>query len=158
MYKDLNDETKMAYPWNNWATFKMNLENNWGEIDSPGTVITEIYKLHKQKKNISIPKYIQLFKKCIQKANINKDSAAIPFFTQGLQLDILEKCMMQNPTTLQGWYNAVMRVSNTKLHIGILSSLAHAGKGGSSRRDPDAMDVDAIMIQALSKEEREKHM
>ena len=128
--------------------FKMNLENNWGEIDSPGTVITEIYKLHKQKKNISIPKYIQLFKKCIQKANINKDSAAIPFFTQGLQLDILEKCMMQNPTTLQGWYNAVMRVSNTKLHIGILSSLAHAGKGGSSHRDP-AMDVDAVMIGTI---------
>ena len=61
---------------------------------------------------------------------------------------------MQNPTTLQGWYNAAMHVSNTKSHIGILSSLAHAGKGGgSSHRDPDAMDVDAVMIQALSKEE-----
>ena len=96
----------------------------------------KIYKLHKQKKKISIPKYIQLFKECIQKMNINKDSAAIPFFTQGLQLDVLEKCMMQNPDTLQGWYSAMMRVSNTKSRIGILSSLAHAGKGGgSSHRD-----------------------
>ena len=102
MYKDLNDETKTAYPWNNWATFKTNFKNNWGEIDSPGTAITKIYKLHKQKKKISIPKYIQLFKECIQKANINKDSTTIPFFTQGLQLNVLEKCMMQNPTTLQG--------------------------------------------------------
>ena len=58
MYKDLNNETKTAYPWNNWATFKTNFKNNWGEIDSPGTAITEIYKLHKQKKKISIPKYI----------------------------------------------------------------------------------------------------
>ena len=64
MYKDLNDETKTAYLWNNWATFKTNFENNWGEINSPGTAITEIYKLHKQKKKISIPKYIQLFKEC----------------------------------------------------------------------------------------------
>ena len=67
--------------------------------------------------------------------------------------------MMQNPNTLPGWYDPMMRVSNTKSRISILSSLAHAGKGGgSSRRDPDAMDVDAVMIQALSKEEREKHM
>ena len=109
MYKGLNDGTKTAYLWNNWAMFKTNFKNNWGEIDSPGTAITEIYKLHKQKK-ISIPKYIQLFKECIQKANINEDSAAIPFFTQGLQLNILEKCMMQNPNTLQGWYNTAMRV------------------------------------------------
>ena len=65
MYKDLNDEMKTAYLWNNWATFKTNFKNNWGEIDSPETAITKIYKLHKQKKKISIPKYIQLFKECI---------------------------------------------------------------------------------------------
>ena len=52
MYRDLNDETKMAYPWNNWETFKTNFKNNWGEIDSPGAAITKIYKLHKQKKKI----------------------------------------------------------------------------------------------------------
>jgi hypothetical protein len=74
---------------------------------------------------------------------------------------MIKTIMMHNPTTLEQWYALAQQASNAESRTNILANLASAGggKGSSSKtRDPDAMDVDAILIQALSKEEREKHV
>ena len=58
------------------------------------------------------------------------------------------------------WYTSVQRVINARDRASILANV-HRGGGsgaGSRRSDPNAMDVDAIMISYLSKEEHEKHI
>ena len=157
MYQDLKDPDKPLPSLNDWEAFKTAFNNNWNEIDSPGQAMTEIYRLHRQK--VSVAKYVQLFQELIRKARITEEAAIIPYFTQGLKHDILEKCLNRQPKDLTEWYEAAIGAEQNKTRLGILTSLSYGKKGGSSRyRDPDAMDVDAVMINALSKEEREKHV
>ncbi|KAF8638350.1 hypothetical protein AX14_010202 [Amanita brunnescens Koide BX004] len=152
MYQDLKDLDKPLPSINDWEAFKTAFNNNWNEIDSLGQVMMEIYKLQKQK--VSVAKYIQLFQELIRKARITEEAAIIPYFTQGLKHNILEKCLNQQPKDLAEWYKATIGAEQNKTCLGILASLSYGKKGGNSRyRDPNAMDVDAIMINVLSKEE-----
>ena len=119
--------------------------------------MTEIYKLQKQK--VSVAKYVQLFQELIRKARITEEAVIIPYFTEGLKHNILEKCLDWQPKDLAEQYKAAIGTEQNKTRLGILVSLSYGKKGGSSRyRDPDAMDVDTVMINVLSKEEREKHI
>src|SRR5258705_13541290 len=107
-------------------------------------------------------KYLQLFKELIRKANITKDAGAIPFFTQGLKPDMLHQCLLQKPKTLQDWYDAVTLVASAKSRVGIMTSLGQGGSRNSGysqkQRDLDEMDIDAVMIRTLSKDEWERHI
>ena len=124
--------------------------------------MNSIYALmEKAKKNkISMESYIALSKEYVQKAGIvtNKtqpNNATVSLFCQGLPYKVLDKAMNQNPTNLAGWYTSVQRVINTRDHASILANVHRGGGSGSrsQRSDPNAMDIDAIMISYLSKEE-----
>src|SRR5258705_5045198 len=130
--------------------------------NSPGMAITKLYKLIRQRNKISTAKYLQLFKELIRKANITQDASTIPFFTQGLKPDALHQCLLQKPKTLQDWYNAATLIASAKSRVGIMTSLGQGGSGNSqySRkpRDPDKMEINAVMIRTLSKDEQERHV
>ena len=68
--------------------------------------------------------------------------------------------MNQNPTDLAGWYTSIQRVINAWDRTSILANVHWGGGSGSGswRSDPNAMDIDAIIISYLSKEEWEKHV
>ena len=107
-------------------------------------------------------KYLQLFKELIRKANITQDAGAIPFFTQGLKPDALHQCLLQKPKTLQDWYDAATLIASAKSTVGIMTSLGQGGSGNNRyswrQRDPDEMEIDAVMIRTLSKDEWERHV
>ena len=163
--QDLGSTAKPTIIWDDWNGFKTSFTSNWSEVDSPGTAMNSIYALtEKAKRNkISMESYINLFKEYVRKAGIVTDeaqpnNAAVSLFCQGLPFKVLDKAMNQNPTTLAGWYEVVQRVVNARDRTSILANVHRGGGSGSKRHDPDAMDVDAIMISFLSKEEREKHV
>src|SRR5258708_30364311 len=91
-----------------------------------------------------------------------QDARAIPFFTQGLNPNALHQCLLQKPKTLQDWYDAVTLVASAKSRVGIMTSLGQGGSGNSrysqKQRDPDEMEIDAVMIRTLSKDEWERHV
>ena len=91
MYQDLKDPDRPLPSINDWEAFKTAFNDNWNEIDSPGQAMTDIYRLQNQK--VSVAKYVQLFQELIRKARITEEAAIIPYFTQGLKHDILEKCL-----------------------------------------------------------------
>ena len=90
MYQDLKDPDKLLPSINDWEVFKTAFNNNWNEINGPGQAMMEIYRLQNQK--VLVAKYIQLFQELIRKARITEEAAIIPYFTQGLKHNILEKC------------------------------------------------------------------
>ena len=159
--EDLNNTAKADIRWDDWEGFKNSFKRNWSEVDSPGSAMNSIYALtEKAKKNkISMESYISLFKEYIQKAGIVTDetqpnNATVSLFCQGLPYKVLDKAMNQNPTDLAGWYTSVQRVINARDRTSILANVHRGGSGSGSRQsDPNAMDVDAIMISYLSKEE-----
>jgi hypothetical protein len=163
--QDLNNTTKPTIKWDDWNDFKKSFTMNWSEVDSPGSAMNSIYSLtEKAKRNkISMESYINLFKEYVRKAGIVTDeaepnNATVSLFCQGLPFKVLDKAMNQNPTSLTGWYDTVQRVVNARDRTSILANVHRGGGSGSKRHDSDAMDVDAIMISFLSKEEREKHV
>src|SRR5258705_7522786 len=130
--------------------------------NSPRMAITELYKLIRHRNKISTAKYLQLFKELIRKANITQDAGAIPFFTQGLKPNALHQCLLQKPKTLQDWYDAATLVASTKSRVRIMTSLGQGGSGNSGysqkQRDPDEMEIDAVMIRTLSRDEWERNV
>ena len=126
---------------------------NWEEIDSSGKVYSELLKLNKrktqhEKKQSSIIKYTEQFKELIRKAGIS-DVNAIYQYSQGLTPAEYRNIALTNPANLQGWYDAAHRLYNIDSHLASFSNNAH------SEWD---MDVDAILVNALSREERERHV
>ena len=86
----------------------------------------------------------------IRQAKITEDATAIPLFTQGIPFKTMGEIMMHNPTTLEEWYELALHSNNIRNHMTILANLSGAGKGSHSRkyRDPDAMDVNIVALQA----------
>ena len=126
---------------------------NWEEIDSSGNAYSELLKLNKQKiqhekKRSSIIKYTERFKELIRKAGIS-DVNTIYQYSQGLTPAKYRNIALTNPTNLRGWYDAAHRLYN------IDSRLASFSNNACSEWD---MDVDTISVNALSREERERHV
>jgi hypothetical protein len=84
----------------------------------------------------------------IRKAGIT-DGNTIYQYSLGLTTDEYRSITLTNPTTLQGWYDAVHRLFN------IDSRLGNINQNTQSEWD---MDVDVISVNALSREEREQHV
>ena len=51
---DLDSTTVTAKTWNNWTGFKTRFLSNWEEIDSPGNAYSELLKLYRRSKVITI--------------------------------------------------------------------------------------------------------
>ena len=64
---------------------------------------------------------------------------------------------MRDPKTLDEWYEGALRAYNAETRIGILAT----NRGGTSSHKPPRnewdMDLDAIILGALSKDERTRH-
>jgi hypothetical protein len=88
------------------------------------------------------------FKELIRKAGIT-DGNAIYQYSLGLTTDKYRSMALTNPTTLQGWYDAAHRLFNIDSHLGNINH--------NTRSEWD-MDVDVISVNALSREERERHV
>jgi hypothetical protein len=149
---DLDDATNVDKDYNNWAGFKTRFLKNWEEIDSSGNAYSELLKLnkwqhHHGKKRSSIIKYTERFKELIRKADITSPNA-IYQYSQGLTPDEYRSIALTNPTNLQGWYDAAHRLYNIDSRLGNLSN---------TRSEWD-MDVDAISVNAMSREEKERHV
>jgi hypothetical protein len=84
----------------------------------------------------------------IRKAGIT-DGNAIYQYSLGLTTDEYRSIALTNPTTLQGWYDAMHRLFNIDSHLGNINQ--------NTRSEWD-MDVDVISVNALSREERERHV
>ena len=126
---------------------------NWEEIDSSGNAYSELLKLNKrktqhEKKRSSIIKYTERFKELIRKAGIS-DVNAIYQYSQGLTPAEYRNIALTNPANLQGWYDAAHRLYNIDSHLASFNS--------NARSEWD-MDVDTISVNALSREERERHV
>ena len=127
-----------------WTGFKTRF------LNSSGNVYLELLKLNKQKtqhekKQSSIIKYTERFKELIRKARIS-DINAIYQYSQGLTP---ANIALTNPANLQGWYDAAHRLYNIDSHLASFSN--------NTRSEWD-MDIDAISVNALSREERERHV
>ena len=150
---DLDDTANVDKDYNNWTGFKTRFLKNWEEIDSSGNAYSELLKLNKRrnyhgKKRSSIIKYTERFKELIRKAGIDNTNA-IYQYSQGLTPDEYRSIALTNPTNLQGWYDAAHRLYNINSRLGNLS--------GNTRSEWD-MDVDVISVNAMSREERERHV
>jgi hypothetical protein len=84
----------------------------------------------------------------IRKAGIS-DANAIYHYSLGLTPDEYKSIALTNPADLNGWYTAAHRLFN------IDNCLGNLGHHTQSEWD---MDVDVVSINALSKEERERHV
>ena len=102
-------------------------------------------KSQHEKKWSSIIKYTKWFKELIRKAGIS-DVNAIYQYSQGLTPAEYRNITLTNPTNLQGWYDAAHWLYNIDSHLASFSNNAQ------SEWD---MDVDAILVNALSREERD---
>ena len=127
-----------------WTGFKTRF------LNSSGNAYLELLKLNKQKtqhekKQSSIIKYTERFKELIRKARIS-DINAIYQYSQGLTP---ANIALTNPANLQGWYDAAHRLYNIDSHLASFSN--------NTRSEWD-MDIDAISVNALSREERERHV
>ena len=135
---------------NDWTGFKTQFLKNQEEINSSGNAYSELLKLNKrknqhEKKRSSIIKYTKQFKELIRKARIS-DINAIYQYSQGLTPAEYRNIALTNPANLQGWYDAAHRLYNIDSHLASFNS--------NARSEWD-MDVDAISVNALSREERE---
>ena len=150
---NLDDATITDKRPDDWTGFKTQFLKNWEEIDSSGNAYSELLKLNKQKaqhekKQSSIIKYTERFKELIRKAGIS-DVNAIYQYSQGLTPAEYRNIALTDPTNLQGWYDAAHWLYN------IDSRLASFSNSACSEWD---MDVDTISVNALSREERERHV
>ena len=101
-------------------------------------------------------KYTGKFKELIKKAGIT-GATAIYQYGLGLTPKEYEKIAMQNPADLEGWYEQAHRLANINSHLGVQG---HHGNGNQTRSEWD-MEVDhleVIEINAMTKEERERHV
>jgi len=149
---DLDDTLITTKLWTDWAGFKKRFLENWEEIDSSGNAYTELQKLQKRKfasdrKRMSLIKYTERFKELIRKAGVDGTSATYQF-GQGLTSKEYEKIALTNPTKLEEWYEAAHRLYNIENRNGVVTS---------TRSEWD-MDVDVIAVNAMSRDERERHV
>jgi hypothetical protein len=77
------------------------------------------------------------------------DGNTIYQYSLGLTTDEYRSIALTNPTTLQGWYDAAHRLFNIDSRLGNINQ--------NTRSEWD-MDVDVILVNALSREEREQHV
>jgi hypothetical protein len=147
---DSIDSTKS---YDDWMGFKTRFLKNWEEINSSGNAYSELLKLNKRryqhgKKRTSIIKYTERFKELIRKADITGANTVYQY-SQGLTPDEYRSIALTNPTDLQGWYDAAHWLYNIDSCLGTLSN--------NTQSEWD-MDVDAILVNAMSGEEREHHV
>ena len=82
---------------------------------------------------------------------------AIYQYSLGLPPKEYEKIAMQNPRDLEGWYEKAHQIANIDSRLGVQG---HYGNGNQSQSEWD-MEVDrleVIEINAMTKEERERHV
>jgi hypothetical protein len=109
---------------------------------------------------MSLPTYAAKFKELITKAKITGD-AAFHMFGKGLTPTEFEKAMLMNPTTLEEWYKAAIRLNNIRTQTYAYSSQSGNDHASSSSHDEWAMQVDSLSLQteiairAMSPKERE---
>jgi hypothetical protein len=145
-----------------WATmtiidFVKEFKKHFDEVDDVGSALTKIFQLHRKKLK-PIP-YTNQFKELIFQTKIASDAATIPYYSQGLPTEITRHCLLKGLTTLDQWYNEVMVYEAASSRTQVLSAITSTSRNSyRPRRGPDDMDVDAIIIAALSKEERERHV
>jgi hypothetical protein len=130
---DLDDSTNVDKQWNDWTGFKTRFLKNWEELDSPGNAFSELLKLNKRKFTTGKKRF----------------GNTIYQYSLGLTTDEYRSIALTNPTTLQGWYDAAHRLFNIDSRLGNINQ--------NTRSEWD-MDVDVISVNALSREERERHV
>ncbi len=109
-----------------------------------------------------LPNYVNQFKEWIKKAGISRE-AALHMFGNGLTTDEFEKAMLTQPTSLNGWYDAAIRLDNIRTRTSANSP--RSGNGQSSHQhDEWAMQVDhlsindELVIRSMSPEKREHYI
>ena len=116
-------------------------------------------------KNLQLGDYISQFKNNAALSEINNDDALINFFSQGIPASLMRRIYSMDtiPTTMQEWYTRAIHfktqwdkadtVTSCKPYNPYPTQKNHNSK---PTPDPYAMDVDAIHIEKLTPQERER--
>ena len=144
------------------AVFLQQLKDDFKEVDEKGTALQKLERIRQGSKTVE--EHNNEFKLLTQRSGLTDDSALTNMYRRSIAPKIVEKIIGHDPlpNTLQGWMNkAVALDKNWRLVKGILDtpSKKNGSKryfhfGGTSRRDPNAMDVDALL--GASQEDRKK--
>ena len=109
--------------------------------------------------------YISQFKNNAALSEINNEDILINFYSRGIPSFLMKKIygMDTVPTTIDKWYQATLRFQHVwektqEIAEGRTNPFYqnhHRNDNGHKKKDPDAMDVDAVH---LSNEERRRHL
>ena len=167
-----NARKLVPYSLGTWDEFTKNLNSAFQPFDAPGDALEEL-KLLRRKDN-HIEDHVATFRRLAQAANLDKDSPTVrDLFEETLDTPLLRKMYSRGaanvPKTIGDWYKQAIEEDNAKERLARRIARRNEGKtdknkdikgkGNSprqfvfTRRDPNAMDVDA-----LSTEKREEAM
>ena len=109
--------------------------------------------------------YISQFKNNAALSEINNEDVLINFYLRGIPTFLMKKIygMDTVPNTIEKWYQATLRFQHVQEKTNEIArgktnpfyQNHHQNDNGHKKKDPDAMDVDAVQ---LSQQERKKHI
>ena len=144
-----------------WDEFEELLKKAFTPYDAPGDALDEMKAL--RYKGVSIEDHVAKFKRAATKSGLSENSAAIiDYFRESLSIPLQKKIMtLENPpTTFEKWCDWAMKMDNNfkKMQRAIDRARGKTVDNGKKkeepprhwnfpRRDPNAMDIDAMTIE-----------
>ena len=151
-----------AYVAPTLPNFLQQLIGSFKEVDEEGSALLRLERIKQGTKTVE--DHNNEFKLLKQQAKLEDEKTLINLYRRSISQQIVEKIISHNPmpNTLQGWMNkAVTLDKQWRIMKGILDQSRKkngSGRyfhfGGTSRRDPNAMDVDALLEEDRKKQYR----
>ena len=150
-----------------FLTFITELKNTFSAADTEGEARAQLRQLRQGKDTAD--EYIAQFRILAGRAKLTDSKQLIEYFIEGINTGILQKIFGQNPlpATINDWYTSATKFDSQHRQFQEILGRRKGTTGfqtqtkktntprfaGTYRNDPNAMDIDR-----LTTEEREKHM